>query len=518
MAVRAAIWAKISRETLQHKEYSAPMNGSARPESERPANAQPPPGADRIGAWFEGAPEGVMLLDARARVLACNRTLPAAEQPLGGLFGADPDATLLRALDEARAGLKPMRVEIQAPRADGTPGWYRVSVAPVVRQGQCRGLTLLASDVTDYKREIQRLRRSEEMMVDAQGVAHLGMWEWDITQPHATWSPELYRIYGLDPDTYVPSYENYLAMVHPDDRQRVMEATDAVFHHLKPYSHDERIYRANGELRYLHTWAFPVLDESGKLLRLTGVCQDITDRKLAENSVAEHAAQLARMNADLEQFARIAAHDLQEPLRAVASFVQLLEDRYRDRLDAEANETIGFVVQGVHRMKAVISDLLEYSQLRVQADPLQKVELAEAVAQVQAGLAALLADNAATLHHTPLPAISGDPRRIRQLLSHLVINALRFRSAQPPRIEISAKRNGGRVEVTVRDNGIGIAPAHLERIFVIFQRLNPDLPGTGAGLAICKKIVELHGGRIWAESQPGQGTAIHFTLPAAVPG
>jgi PAS domain S-box-containing protein len=493
------------------------MNASIRPDSKRRTVQQAPPDAEGLGAWFAGTPDVVMLLDPQGRVLVCNHALPVASQPLGGLFGAEPDPALLRALDEARDGLRPMRVEVQAPRADGTSGWYRVSMTPVLRQGQCSGLTLLASDITDYKREIQRLRRSEEMMVDAQGVAHLGIWEWDITQPHATWSPELYRIYGLDPATYVPSYESYLAMVHPEDRQRVMEATDAVFHHLKPYSHDERIYRANGELRYLHTWAFPVLDASGKLIRLTGVCQDITDRKLAENAVAEHAAQLTRANADLEQFARIAAHDLQEPLRVVASFVQLLEDRYRDRLDADANETIGFVVEGVHRMKAVISDLLEYSQLRLRGDALRTVELAEVVARVRDALAAPLAENDAALHHTPLPAVNGDPRQIRQLLEHLVRNALRFRSAQPPRIEISAKRNNGMVEVTVRDNGIGIAPAHLERIFVIFQRLNPDLPGTGAGLAICKKIVELHGGRIWAESQPGQGTAIHFTLPAAVP-
>lgn len=373
----------------------------------------------------------------------------------------------------------------------------------------------MAAEITELKREVARLRRSEAMMVDTQGVAHLGVWDWDITQPNATWSPELYRIYGLDPAHYVPSYENYLAKVHPDDRQRVMDATNGVFHELKPYSHDERIFHADGSVRYLHTWAFPVLDDAGKLVRLMGVCQDITDRKLAENAVAEHAAQLSRMNADLEQFARIAAHDLQEPLRTVASFVQLLEVQYRGQLDADADEAIDFIVQGVHRMKAVISDLQEYSQLKLSPQAMRTVDLAERLARVRDALGARFAESGAEIHHAQLPLVSADPKRVQQLLTHLVDNALRYRSSRPPRIEVSAKAGEGMIEVTVRDNGIGISPAHLERIFVIFQRLNQDMPGTGAGLAICKKIVELHGGRIWAESTPGEGAEIHFTLPAA---
>ena len=122
-------------------------------------------------------------------------------------------------------------------------------------------------------------------MVDTQGVAHLGTWEWDVSEPTATWSDELYRIYGLTPETYTPSYEKYLKMVHPDDRQRVIDATNRVFHEHVPYSHDERIFRPDGSIRYLHTWAHPVLDDAGKLVRLVGVCQDITDRKLAEEAV-----------------------------------------------------------------------------------------------------------------------------------------------------------------------------------------------------------------------------------------
>lgn len=151
-----------------------------------------------------------------------------------------------------------------------------------------------AADPGELKGLEQRLRRLEQLMVDTQGVAHLGTWEWDVSEPTASWSAELYRIYGLSPDSYTPSYENYLAMVHPDDRQRVMDATNRVFHEHVPYSHDERILLRDGSMRYLHTWAHPVLDDDGKLVRLLGVCQDITEQKRAETKVLE-------LNRDLER-------------------------------------------------------------------------------------------------------------------------------------------------------------------------------------------------------------------------
>lgn len=164
----------------------------------------------------------------------------------------------------------------------GVRRWARFALSPLPNHGAANAVLCMVSDITELKRSELRLRSSEQLMVDTQGVAHLGTWEWDISEPTAVWSEELYRIYGLTPETYTPSYEKYLTMVHPDDRQRVMDATDRVFHEHVPYSHDERIFRPDGSLRYLHTWAHPVLDDAGKLLRLLGVCQDITAQKLAE--------------------------------------------------------------------------------------------------------------------------------------------------------------------------------------------------------------------------------------------
>jgi len=473
----------------------------------------PPTGSDWLGECFDRSAALVALLGPQGEVLASNRPGP---MPVGAnlieCLPAEARAVAADALQRASVLGQSQQCEVSMARADGSAGWQLLLLSPTA-SGE--SVSLLGIDVTERKREELRLRRSEAMMVDTQGVAHLGVWEWDITQPHAVWSPELYRIYGLDPASHVPTYENYLTRVHPDDRQRVIDATNAAFHDHKPYSHDERIYRDDGELRYLHTWAHPVLDDAGQLMRLTGVCQDITDRALAESALVEHAAQLARVNDELEQFARLAAHDLQEPLRTVASFVQILERRLPGRLDAESQEAIGFIHQGVARMKAQIGDLLKYVKITSRRAPRVRVELSEALRRVQAELHAAIAESGAEIRHTLLPAVLAEPAQVDSLLRNLIDNAIKFSGGRRPEILITAALQGETIEVVVRDNGVGIEDKHQQRIFVVFQRLNPDLPGTGIGLAICKKIVDCSGGRIWVESQPGQGAAFHFTLPTA---
>ena len=242
--------------------------------------------------------------------------------------------------------------------------------------------------------------------------------------------------------------------------------------------------------------------------------EEIAERRRAETELAEHAAELGRSNADLEQFAYVASHDLQEPLRMVASYTQLLARRYQGKLDADADEFIRYTVDGVSRMQELILDLLAYSRVGRQQKHLEMVALDEVLAEVTANLRRTIDDASATIVHDVPPDVIGDRSHLVQVLQNLIGNAIKFCGSEPPRIHVRCESVGDDWQISVSDNGIGIDPAYFDRIFVIFQRLHSRerYPGSGIGLSICKKIVEHHGGRIWVESI-GEGSTFRFTLP-----
>jgi signal transduction histidine kinase len=234
-----------------------------------------------------------------------------------------------------------------------------------------------------------------------------------------------------------------------------------------------------------------------------------------EERVLDRTVELKRSNEDLEQFAYVASHDLQEPLRMVNNYLTLLRQRYKDKLDTSADEFIGFALDGGKRMQQLINDLLTYSRLGTQGKELVVTSCNEALDRALSNLSVTIEESKAEISRDGLPKVRGDLVQLTQLFQNLVGNAIKFRSDSPPRVDIGAMQKGADWEFTVRDNGIGIAEQDFNRIFVIFQRLHSreQYPGTGIGLSVCKKIVERHGGRIWIESKPGKGTTFHFTLP-----
>jgi PAS domain S-box-containing protein len=266
-------------------------------------------------------------------------------------------------------------------------------------------------------------------------------------------------------------------------------------------------------------------NEVGHVQGVFAAARDITEKKAAEaelekyrlhleDLVKQRTEELTRSNKELEQFAYVASHDLQEPLRIIAGYTQLLQQRYKGKLDEDADQFIFYMVDGAARMQNLINDLLSYSRIETRGKSFESVDCKTVIDDVLAALQMTIEDNKAVIKYGPLPTINADRTQLFQLFQNLIGNAIKFRSDKPPRIHITAKPQNGRWLFSVKDNGIGIDPKYSERIFVIFQRLHSQdkYPGTGIGLAICKKIVERHGGRIWMESQFGKGATFYFIL------
>lgn len=241
------------------------------------------------------------------------------------------------------------------------------------------------------------------------------------------------------------------------------------------------------------------------------------NRRLRREVAAREQAQAAlqRSNAELEQLAYVASHDMQEPLRMVASYLQLVADRYGDRLDADGHEFIGYAVDGAKRMQALINDLLAFSRVNTKARPFENTDTAQIVATAKLHLQLAIEESGARITEGELPVVAGDATQLLQLFQNLIGNAVKFRRDETPHVHVAAEAGDEGWCFSVSDNGIGIAPEYFQRIFVLFQRLHGrrQYPGTGIGLALCKRIVERHGGRIWVESTPGQGSTFRFSLP-----
>jgi PAS domain S-box-containing protein len=355
-------------------------------------------------------------------------------------------------------------------------------------------------------------------------------------------SPQIESLLGFSQKEWLENPVLWYTQLHPDDRERWHFEFALTCASGERFRSEYRFLARDGRVVWVHGEAQMVRDDAGRPLFLQGIAYDITEKKQAEDvlrrlnaelerrvqertgeleaanaALARQAEELARSNAELEQFAYVASHDLQEPLRMVSSFTQLLARRYRGRLDADADDFIGYVVEGAVRMQHLINDLLAYSRVGRSGKGSVPTDCAAVFAGACADLRKAIEECGAVVTADPLPTVLGEPTQLHQVFQNLLANAIKFRRAdQSPRVHVAASRRGAEWLFWVRDNGIGIERQYADRIFLVFQRLHTrrEYPGTGIGLAICKKVVERHGGRIWLESEPGRGTTFYFTLPA----
>jgi PAS domain S-box-containing protein len=556
---------------------------------------------------------------------------------------------------------KSENVESKYKSSQGKEYYFNTQIVPEFFDGEVISVLAISRDITDMKEvetklnetldnleekvkertaELEEayklLKESERGLAEAQRIAHIGNWDWNIITNKLSLSDEVSRIYGCEHQKFNVNRNLFLSNVHPDDRDYVNNSFNRALNE-KPINIDYRIILANGEERVVHahgeviyneedlpvrtrgtiqditerkkseekiknlanavessndaiitesldgiiaSWNIgaeqiygysyeeimgkdisilepdnhkgeikqliektkqeekiqhyetlrlkksgaiinasvtlsPVFDASGKIVAISCIARDITKGKKAEEILKLKLEELARSNEELEQFAYVSSHDLQEPLRMITSYLQLLQRRYQGKIDDKADKYIYFAVDGASRMQNLINDLLEFSRVTTEAIEPEPTDSEFILNQVLSSLELYINENEATVSHGSLPEVMVDNTQLVQVFQNLIINGIKFHNEEAPKIHISAEKKESEWVFSVQDNGIGIEPQYSEKIFEVFKRLHKKevYQGTGIGLAICKKIVERHGGHIWVESELGKGSTFYFTLP-----
>ncbi|MGH7963223.1 MAG: ATP-binding protein [Candidatus Binatia bacterium] len=471
---------------------------------------------DQVTHILEGMSDSFVAFDPQWRITAANASAAELmhqrrEDLLGKVYWDEfppaRDTNLYTEFHRAMADRVPVKFEnYYLPWGR----WFEVDAYPAAPGG----LSVFFQDITARKQAEEALRDSEERLRLATDSAEVGIWHCSVPEGRLIWSPQFKRLFGLPPDNAELTYQQFLDYVHPEDRQRMDGPVRQIFAEGKELEVEYRIVWPDGSVHWIGTKGRAFHDGPGGAVWFRGVALDITARKQAEEALARQAEDLQCSNEELQQFAYVASHDLQEPLRTVSGFVQLLAKRYQGKLDTDADEFIGFVLDGTQRMQALIRDLLAYARVGIQEQARAATDCEVVLEQTLQTLRIAIEQSGAQVTHDPLPLVTVNEGQLGQVFQNLIGNALKFRGPQPPRVHVSARQDGRQWVFTVRDNGIGLDSQYAQRIFQVFQRLHSrkEYAGTGIGLAICKKVIERHGGRIWVESAPGTGSTFFFTI------
>jgi len=371
----------------------------------------------------------------------------------------------------------------------------------------------MGTDITSLREAEAAVRASEEKFRTLVETTSDWLWELDKDIVYTYASPQIRDLLGYEPEDIIG--KTPFDLMPAESREDVRIALEEVVASHQSFTGRESVHvHRDGHRVVLETSGRPILDPEGRLIGYRGIDRDITARKDVEKKLSALLEELQRSNTELEQFAYVASHDLQEPLRMVASYTQLLERRYHDALDDDARDFIAYAVDGANRMQRLINDLLAFSRIQTKGREFTQVDLNAVLGQSRANLARAIDDASAVVTNDELPTVMADEAQLVSVFQNLVSNALKFHSNHAPRIHVEVRNVESFWDISVADNGIGISADFFDRIFVIFQRLHTrdEYPGTGIGLALCKRIIERHGGRIWVESTVGEGTTFHFTL------
>ena len=408
-------------------------------------------------------------------------------------------------------------------RKDGQIIDVSITISPLQDStGKIIGVATIAQDITARKESEKRFREVSDQAREAErnfdlalSVSRTGAWAWSLPEGKLDWDDQMYVLFGVTRDTFQPTFENVISCFHPDDRVLARNAMQTAIASSKEFYFEQRALWPDGTVHDIAARGRTVNDNNGKPIKVVCVCTDLTASKRSAELLQTNLRELERSNEDLQQFAYVCSHDLQEPLRVISNFTQLLAKRYKGSLDAKGDEYIAFIVDASKRMQGLIRDLLLYSRIHQQIEPAVSVNCIEIVETARSNLKVAITESGARFECEPLPIVIADRSQLLQLFQNLIANSVKFRSQQPLLIRISAEDQGNFWNFAVADNGVGIDMKYAEKVFVIFQRLHTRevYAGNGIGLGICKRIVERIGGRIWIESELGSGSCFHFTIP-----